>query len=168
MAKSGSCYARYGSDSAVNRLIYALLFIGIAVVDRISKWLIIHFGIAYCKVTSWLSWCLHYNRGVSWSFLHAEDTGLFVLVSLLVAFITGVVAWHAYTRWCQGRAVYGQMMVIAGSCSNLLDRVLFGGVVDFIHLHVNGWSFAVFNIADAAIVLGVLVMFLQEVYHQDA
>lgn len=168
MAKSGTCYARYGSDRAVSRLIYALLFIGIVAIDRISKWLIMHSGITACKVTPWLSWCLHYNRGVSWSFLHAEDTWLFVLVSLLVAFITGVVVWHAYIRWCHGQTIYGPVMIIAGSCSNLLDRVLFGGVVDFIHLHVQDWSFAVFNIADAAIVVGVFVMFLQEVYHQDA
>ncbi len=58
-------------------------------------------------------------------------------------------------------------MVIAGSVSNILDRVVYGGVVDFIHVHINGWSFAVFNIADVAIVVGVCIMMLQEVYDNN-
>lgn len=152
----------------MNWFIYASLFIGIMVVDRVSKWLIVYSGITACKVTAWLSWCLHYNRGVSWSFLHAEDTKLFILVSLLVACITGIVAWHAYTHLHHGFPIYGQLMVLAGSCSNLLDRALYGGVIDFIHMHIGDWSFAVFNIADVAIVVGVCVMFLQEVYYPDA
>lgn len=152
----------------MKRLIYALLFIGIVIVDRISKSLIMYAGITVCKVTAWLSWCLHYNRGVSWSFLHAEDTLPFVFVSLLVAFITGIVAWQAYTHLHRGYPIYGQLMVVAGSCSNLFDRAVYGGVIDFIHIHIGDWSFAVFNIADVAIVLGVCIMFLQEVYRPDA
>ena len=152
----------------MKQLIYVLLFIGIVIVDRVSKWLITYAGITVCKVTAWLSWCLYYNRGVSWSFLHTEDTMPFVLVSLLVAFITGIVAWQAYTHLRHGDPIYGQLMVVAGSCSNLLDRVLYGGVIDFIYIHIGDWSFAVFNIADVAIVLGVCVMFLQEVYRPDA
>lgn len=152
----------------MNMLVNALLFTGIVVIDRVSKWMIINSGIGICKMTAWLSWSLHYNRGVSWSFLHAEDTVPFVLVSLLVGLITVIVLWQAYTRLRNGHPIYGQVMVLAGSCSNLFDRALYGGVIDFIQFHIGAWSFAIFNIADAAIVLGVCVMLMQEVYCQDA
>ena len=43
---------------------------------------------------------------------------------------------------------------------NVLDRLRFGAVVDFIHFHVGGWSWYVFNVADAAIVCGVVALVL--------
>ena len=50
--------------------------------------------------------------------------------------------------------------IVGGALSNVIDRLRFGYVVDFIHAHVGGWSWYMFNLADAAIVCGVAALVL--------
>jgi signal peptidase II len=54
-----------------------------------------------------------------------------------------------------------------GALGNVIDRVRFGAVVDFIHAHVGGWSWYVFNVADAAIVCGVAALVLDSLMHRS-
>ena len=145
-------------------LISYILFLFLFLCDRASKWIVISSGIDTYRITSWLSFDLQLNRGISWSLLHSENPWIFFWVSVGVALVTLCVAVHAAYQWYHDKPIYGQTMVVAGSISNILDRMMYGGVVDFIHIHVGEWSFAVFNIADVAIVLGVCIMMLQEVW----
>ena len=57
----------------------------------------------------------------------------------------------------------GLALCIGGALSNLADRVLYGAVADFFHFHVGDWSFYIFNLADVAITLGVLLLILDVV-----
>ena len=50
--------------------------------------------------------------------------------------------------------------IVGGALSNVIDRLRFGAVVDFIHAHIGDWSWYVFNLADAAIVCGVAALVL--------
>ena len=50
--------------------------------------------------------------------------------------------------------------IVGGAISNVIDRLRFGAVVDFIHAHIGSWSWYVFNLADAAIVCGVAALVL--------
>ena len=50
--------------------------------------------------------------------------------------------------------------IVGGALGNILDRLRFGAVVDFIHFHVAGWSWYVFNVADSAIVCGVIILLM--------
>jgi signal peptidase II len=52
------------------------------------------------------------------------------------------------------------MFCIGGAASNAVDRILYGAVADFFHFHWGEWSFYIFNIADMAITLGVLLLIL--------
>jgi lipoprotein signal peptidase len=52
------------------------------------------------------------------------------------------------------------MLVIGGALSNALDRLLYGAVADFFHFHWQDWSFYIFNLADMAITVGVLLLIL--------
>jgi len=108
-----------------------------------------------------LSFQLFFNRGVSWSLFHSTDTIPFVLVSLLQLFITVALGFYAYHQYRHGHAILGEVCAIAGSLSNLIDRVIYHGVIDFIILSYYNFSWPVFNIADAAIVVGVAIMIFQ-------
>ena len=55
---------------------------------------------------------------------------------------------------------FGLMLAIGGAVSNALDRLLYGAVADFFHFHWQDWSFYIFNLADVAITLGVLLLLL--------
>ncbi|MGN6282366.1 signal peptidase II [Frateuria sp.] len=99
-----------------------------------------------------------YNDGIAFSMLSsAGDTGLIVIMLAVVAFILFLFVRSGPE---QHFARFGFALVIGGAIGNLIDRVVLGHVVDYILFHTPMWSFAVFNLADAFITVGaVLVMF---------
>ena len=100
------------------------------------------------------------NRGVSMGLLPADGAlGRWLLVAL-TGVIACVVAWwiRRETRALEQVALG---LVLGGAIGNIVDRVRLGYVIDFIHLHVGTWSFYVFNVADAAISIGVALLLLR-------
>lgn len=97
------------------------------------------------------------NRGVSMGLFQADgEAGQWLLIAL-TAGIAAVVGWWL---WRERKPVEALAfaLVLGGALGNIVDRVRFGYVVDFAHLHVGGWSFYVFNVADAAISVGVAIL----------
>lgn len=111
------------------------------------------------RVTSWFNWALAYNEGAAWSFL--SDAGgwqrwFFVVLSLVVS--VGLIVW-IWRCWRRERALaFSLALVLGGAVGNLIDRVLYGHVIDFIQWHYGGWYFPTFNVADMAITAGAAVM----------
>lgn len=140
---------------------YILLFACVAIIDRITKYL----ALTYCDHTSntdsLLSWCLSLNRGISWGMFHSDNEWQFLAISIVITGITLMLASYAIIRYMNHQLILGEVLVLAGSFSNLLDRFMYGGVVDFILLSYNGWSFPVFNCADVCIVVGVGLMLFE-------
>jgi len=135
----------------------ALLFL----LDRITKvWALRACADAW-HINQFLTCTLAFNRGVSWSFFSFADDARFIVLSMLIACITIGLMIHAWHTYRAGLPIYGELLVITGSVSNLIDRVLYGGVVDFIMLSYGSFSWPVFNIADTCIVCGVFLMILQ-------
>ena len=139
--------------------LYAYLFGAVFLVDRITKWYAVNLEEPY-SVTSWLSCDLVFNRGISTGLFHSPEHSTFIAVSFLILLITGGVAFYGITRLRHGHTIWGETLIVAGSLSNLLDRMLYGGVVDFVVVHCREWVFPVFNGADVAIVIGVFIMLI--------
>ena len=101
-----------------------------------------------------LSLTMVWNAGVTFGLFKAGgDWGPLVLVAVAVAIVAALAVW---LRRAETRLVALSLGAIAGGAiGNVLDRLRFGAVVDFIHIHVGTWSWYVFNVADAAIVCGV-------------
>lgn len=133
--------------------------------DQASKQLamnLLAYGAAQ-PVFPWLNWTLLFNRGAAFSML--ADAGgwqryLLSAVSILVASVLAVVLWRlpAEQRLQSGSLV----LVLAGALGNLVDRLRFGQVTDFIQVHYAGWYFPAFNVADTAITLGVIGLLWSE------
>jgi lipoprotein signal peptidase len=100
-----------------------------------------------------------WNCGVTFGLLRAGPRGHLLLVAIAVVIIVGLVAW---LRRAQRPLVAVALGAIIGGAvaNNLIDRLRFGAVADFIHAHAWGWSWYVFNLADAAIVCGVAALLL--------
>lgn len=113
------------------------------------------------QFNSFISFELVINRGISWGMFHSLSSAVFVIVSCAIAVVTMMVCWHALYFFRRELPVFGHVCIIAGSLSNLIDRVCYFGVIDFIVLSYNSVSWPVFNIADAAIVCGVGILLLQ-------
>jgi signal peptidase II len=95
-----------------------------------------------------------WNRGVSYGlFQQHSELGRWLLVGLSAAAAAGFTIWLRRTRDRLLAAALG--LLIGGAIGNAIDRIAYGAVFDFIHLHWGEWSWYVFNLADAAIVAGV-------------
>jgi len=107
------------------------------------------------------------NRGVSMGFLTADsETTRWLLVGLTAAIALFVGAW----MWREKRRddTVGLALVLGGAIGNILDRVRFGYVVDFLDLHFGEVRpFLVFNVADAAITIGVLLLLVRALLMRD-
>lgn len=139
----------------------ALIFLA----DQISKWIIIHpvnleeRGTIEILPIFDLKWVENY--GVSMGFLTADtELGRWLLVALTAAIATGVTIWMWREKVRADAIALG--LVLGGALGNILDRVRFGHVVDFADLHFGDLHpFLVFNVADAAITIGVLLLVLR-------
>ncbi len=98
------------------------------------------------------------NRGVSMGFLTADtDLGRWLLVLLTAGISAGVILW----LWREKRRddALALSLVLGGALGNIVDRIRYGYVVDFADLHFGEWRpFLIFNVADAAITIGVLLL----------
>jgi signal peptidase II len=100
---------------------------------------------------------LVWNRGVSFGMFSHESAWNAVLLTLVAAAIVGgLVVWLKRTRDGLLAAAIG--LVIGGAVGNVVDRLRFGAVVDFLDVHAAGWHWPAFNVADSAICIGVGLM----------
>lgn len=154
----------YPVSVRIQFFLYALGAIIIMSVDRITKLVALQLQTSH-KVLPFLSYELVLNRGISWGMLHSTSPIIFFGVTSVIAIIIVGIVWHAIIRLHAGHWVWAEVCIISGAVSNLIDRFVYGGVVDFIHLSYAEWSFPVFNIADIAVVIGVALL-LWEFYNE--
>ena len=113
-------------------------------------------------VTSFFNLVLAYNKGAAFNFLSAE-TGwqryLFTAIGVVAAiFIIYLLKKHAGQRlFCWALA-----LILGGAMGNVIDRVMYGHVIDFLDFYWRTWHFPAFNLADSAITLGAGLFILDE------
>lgn len=110
---------------------------------------------------------LVFNPGAAFSFL--SDAGgwqrwFFVALALAVSvWLTLLIRSHAAERLLPLAAA----LILGGALGNVIDRIRFGAVVDFLDVHAAGWHWPAFNVADAAISLGVALLIWQQLFHAE-
>ena len=106
-----------------------------------------------------LNWTLAFNTGAAFSFLH--DAGgwqrwLFSALAITVSLV--LIVWLRRLPRSDWRTALPLSLVIGGALGNLIDRVRFGHVTDFIEVYYRQWSWPAFNIADSAICVGAVLL----------
>ncbi len=137
---------------------YVLLAVMIFLLDRVTKWLVLLNLEDTYHVTSFLSFDLVMNRGISWSLFHSTSVLIFMVLTAFIACIIVGLTVYTIRRWYQGHMIFGEVLTLSGALSNFIDRIIYGGVIDFIVVSVGGWTWPIFNVADCSIVLGILLM----------
>ena len=102
-----------------------------------------------------------YNAGAAFSFLSQADgwqRWFFVGITLFVAVV--IVLWLARLLPSQRRIGLALSLVLGGAIGNLVDRLVYGYVIDFIDLYYGSWHWPTFNVADSAITVGAVLLVL--------
>lgn len=134
---------------------------GVLVLDQLSKLLIERIFVLHHELVllPFLSLQLTYNTGAAFSLLHDAggwQRGFLSAVSIVIMVWLGV--WIHRLTSEERRLLWPLALILGGAAGNLVDRLSTGAVTDFIVLHYRGWHWPTFNVADAAISLGVIAL----------
>jgi signal peptidase II len=145
----------------VKSVFYYLISLLVILLDQITKWLIVsrmEYGESIQIIDNILYITSHRNRGAAWGILQGQ-MWLFYFITLIV--IVGIIIYiqkAAKNKWLMGLSLG---LMLGGAIGNFIDRVVRKEVVDFIHTFIFGYNFPVFNIADSALCIGVILLMIQ-------
>jgi signal peptidase II len=135
----------------------------VVLVDQATKLLVLgRFALGESvRVTPFFDLVLVYNKGAAFSFLAGADGWQ---TPLLVAVAIGAISVVTWMLWKNpGRVLLdsGLALILGGAIGNLIDRIAYGKVVDFLLFHAYGWSYPAFNVADSAITVGAAILVIE-------
>ena len=138
---------------------FGLLLAAITVVlEQFTKALVLAFLEPYQAVewAPFLSCVLVFNTGISFG-LFAGETALlrWVLIGLALAVSVLLTSWLYKEKRLRVASALG--LILGGAIGNVVDRIFRHAVVDFLDLHIGGWHWPAFNLADSAITVGVVL-----------
>lgn len=146
------------------KYLWLLLSMFVVVSDQLSKyWALTTLEFAKpVVILPVLNFTLLFNTGAAFSFLSsAGGWEKWFFTFLALAICSGLLIW-LYRLPAQDKLLAAALaFILGGAIGNLIDRARFGHVVDFISFHWHDWYFAVFNLADAAITLGAILIMLE-------
>lgn len=145
-----------------------MLWLGIALVvvllDQASKIMMSQF-LLYGQseaITSYFNLVMVYNKGAAFSFL-SDQPGwqryFFTAVSVIASLF---ILWMLKRNPTQRLFCLALALILGGAVGNLIDRIAYGHVIDFLDFHVGGWHWPAFNVADSAITVGAILFVLDE------
>lgn len=139
----------------------------VVVLDQVSKYWILEHVMQpvphVIEVTSFFNLVLVWNYGVSFgTFASAHEWMPYVLSLLAAAIVLSLVLWM---RQADRRLVALSLgMIVGGAIGNVVDRLRFGAVADFLDFHLGSWHFWAFNVADSGISVGVALLLIDGLF----
>lgn len=149
----------------------------VLVLDQLTKWAVMSglFGLPFWQpapgfpwvdgvaVTGFFNMVTVWNRGVSFGlFSNASDIGPWILSAVAVVISVILVFW---LRKAENRFLsLGLGMVLGGAIGNVIDRLRFGAVFDFLDFHAFGYHWPAFNVADCGVVVGVILVLVDGMF----
>ena len=104
---------------------------------------------------------LTFNRGVSFSMFSAQSTmGVWMLIAL-TGTVSAFICYYFIQKEKESLIRTGAALVLGGAIGNLIDRIRFGSVVDFLDFYLGSYHWPAFNIADSAICIGAALILFQ-------
>lgn len=139
---------------------------GVFVVDQATKWWALDLfadGPQVIEVLPFFNLVLVWNRGVSFGmFGGIGDWGPWILVAVSLVISAVLARWLMRAENRLEAVSLG--LIIGGAIGNVIDRLRFGAVVDFLDAHAMGYHWPAFNVADSAIVIGAAILILESLF----
>lgn len=134
--------------------------------DQATKWWIITVVMqppGIIPVTPFFNLVMGWNRGISFGLFDGDSAvNVWILSLLALAIVAALVVWLRRVRGVWLASAIG--LVIGGALGNVVDRLRFGAVADFLDFHVAGYHWPAFNVADSGITVGVTMLVLDSLF----
>ena len=146
---------------------WCLLSCLVLIADQASKYYAsahLAFGEPF-RVFSFLNFRIAHNSGAAFSLLASASgwqTVMFIMLAVVISFF--LAAWLYRLPPAEKLSAFAIALLLGGAVGNIIDRARFGYVVDFVDFHIHAWHFATFNIADAAITIGVILLLFRTLF----
>lgn len=143
----------------------------VVILDQISKyWLSHHFFLGETKpILPFFNLVLAHNQGAAFSFLsHAGNLASFMFATIAAIVSIGIIIW--LYRLPKDKIWYAIALafILGGALGNLIDRIHYGYVIDFIEVYYQQWYFPAFNLADSAITLGAVILIIDLIFSKKS
>ncbi len=150
---------------AFHRIAYALIVVVIFAGDQISKHIVegsIAHGTVITVIPGFFNLIHTENSGIAFSMFAGASSAwkLVLLIGVSFALLVTVVVVALKSRHVKWETGVGLALIVGGASSNLLDRIRFGQVVDFLDVYYRSYHWPTFNVADSAIVVGAGLLLL--------
>ncbi|GAE91713.1 lipoprotein signal peptidase [Gracilibacillus boraciitolerans JCM 21714] len=136
------------------------LALAVIIIDQITKWLIVtnmEIGERVTVIESFFYLTSHRNSGAAWGILQGQMTFFYIITLIVVGFIIFYIQKFAKENALLGTAL---AFVLGGAIGNFIDRLFRKEVVDFFDVYIGTYDYPIFNIADSALVVGVIIIFI--------
>ena len=144
----------------ITLIIFAIFFI-----DQISKKYIIGYfdgNNSLIYINSFLNFDLIWNNGIAFGLLGFENSNLYNLITIVIILVILMLLY--IIKETNNFNIYFYSMIVGGALGNLVDRINFSAVPDFIDFHLGQYHWFVFNVADIFISTGVICLIIAEIF----
>ena len=143
-----------------------IIIFAIFLADRLSKIYILKVAklenTVDIYINSYLNLYLIWNKGIAFGLFSFEENLIYNLISSIIFIIS--IALIVMIIKSEGIKKYSLISILGGAFGNLFDRIYYSAVPDFIDLHINGFHWFIFNVADVFITIGVFCRILDELF----
>ena len=140
----------------------ALIVLAIIALDQVTKYLIVNTLSPYdsIEIFSFLHIVNVRNTGAAFGSFKSLGSSFFIIVAVAaIIFIVYLLMKRAYNT-------FGLSLILGGAVGNLIDRILYGQVVDFVDFSIGSYHWPAFNVADSALTIGIIIILLTSVFRK--
>jgi signal peptidase II len=138
--------------------------------DQLAKWAVLqHFPAAPRSepLAAFFNLVLVFNKGAAFSMLSQAPGWQTPLLTAFALVAAAVVSFLILQNPGKRMLCVALAAILGGALGNVIDRLRFGAVVDFLDFHAAGWHFPAFNVADSAITVGAALLVLEGLFHHE-
>ncbi|MEE9610611.1 MAG: signal peptidase II [Desulfatiglandales bacterium] len=151
----------------------ALLALAVVVLDQISKFIIdrsipLH---EFVTVISGFFNLVHVrNRGMAFGLMNrpGNEFSFYFLVAATIGAVALLLFWFSRLKKEERSLILGISLILGGALGNLIDRIRFHEVIDFLDFYIGSYHWPAFNVADSAITIGTLWVAINMLFHKKA
>ncbi|SFJ93770.1 signal peptidase II [Halobacillus dabanensis] len=141
-------------------IVYYIIAIAVILLDQWTKWLVVtnmNIGQSIPMIEDFLYLTSHRNQGAAWGILQGQMWFFYIITVVVIGFV--IYYLHQYGKESRFVGV-ALALILSGAIGNFIDRVFRKEVVDFVNTYIFSYNFPIFNVADSALVVGVIFVMI--------